>query len=174
VLLNVSKTFRVSDTVKWRWKIVPGQRTGVWERRLPITVRQCIERCRPIADRTSSGWRRRYAPCRKNTSDADWCGLSASWCTIWSPIDGRWATSGAASEPVSIWQTRGFVQCSKETQSWQRYKLPTWVINVYIIFARSVNAVVLDCWYYLYLISQACISHSCVCARKHALILVFC
>jgi len=28
------KTFRVSDTVEWRWKIVPGERTGVWEHTL--------------------------------------------------------------------------------------------------------------------------------------------
>jgi len=28
------KTFRISDTVGWRWKIVPGERTGVWERTL--------------------------------------------------------------------------------------------------------------------------------------------
>jgi len=28
------KTFRVSDTGEWRWKIVSGERTGLWERTL--------------------------------------------------------------------------------------------------------------------------------------------
>jgi len=35
------KTFRVSDIVEWRWKIVAGERTGVYENaHLPISVRQ--------------------------------------------------------------------------------------------------------------------------------------
>jgi len=60
-----------------------------------------MEWCRRIADRTSFGWRCRHAPCRRNMSDTDRFGLSASWWTIWSPLDGRRATSEAASELVS-------------------------------------------------------------------------
>jgi len=40
-------------------------------------------------------------PCRKNLSDTDRCGLSASWCTIWSPLDGWLVTIGGALELVA-------------------------------------------------------------------------
>jgi len=30
----IPKTFRVSDTLEWRWKIVQSERTGIWDRTL--------------------------------------------------------------------------------------------------------------------------------------------
>jgi len=97
------KTLRVSDTLEWRLRSFQARGPAYESARLTsattrVNVLSCVGGSQTGPH---SGWRRRHAPCRKNTSDTDRCGLSASWCTIWSPLDGRRATSGAASELVS-------------------------------------------------------------------------